>query len=78
MFYVYILKCSDASIYIGQTNNLERRLSQHKDGKVEWTMSRLPVELLKSWSFETRGEAVEYERKFKSGYGRKWIKDNLL
>jgi len=77
MLYVYVLKCKDGTVYIGQTNNLERRLRDHGAGKVKWTRVRLPIVLMKSWSFDTREKAVEYERKFKSGYGRQWIKRNL-
>ena len=78
MFHVYILKCGDGSIYIGQTNNLERRLAQHRSGQVAWTKPRLPVTLIKSKAFPTREEAVKCERRWKSGWGRKWIKEHLL
>ena len=78
MFHVYVLRCSDGSLYIGQTNDLDRRLRDHSRGRVRWTKSRLPIELLKSKAFHTRAEAVNCERRLKSGYGRKWIKDHLL
>ena len=78
MFHVYILKCSDGSVYIGQTGDLPRRLRQHEQGRVKWTRSRLPVILLKTKSFKTREAAVECERKLKSGFGRQWVKKHLL
>jgi len=78
MFQVYILKCCDGSIYIGQTSDLQRRLAEHGAGMVSWTRSRLPVELLKTFTFRSRGQAVRCEKKLKSGFGRKWIKEHLL
>ena len=47
MAYVYILKCSDSSYYIGVTNNIERRLAEHHYGEIKsYTSSRLPVKLV--------------------------------
>jgi len=45
---VYILKCSDDTLYTGWTNNLERRLSQHNGGKQgsRYTRARRPVALV--------------------------------
>ena len=46
MFYLYILKSqNDGNLYIGSTNDLRRRLSEHNSGKVQSTMSRRPLEL---------------------------------
>jgi len=46
MFYVYVLKsCTDGNLYIGSTNDLRRRLSEHNCGKVRSTKSRRPFEL---------------------------------
>jgi len=43
---VYILSCSDDSLYTGMTCDLDRRLSDHKAGRgAEWTRKRRPVEL---------------------------------
>ncbi|MSU60407.1 MAG: GIY-YIG nuclease family protein, partial [Candidatus Staskawiczbacteria bacterium] len=33
MFFTYILECSDKSLYVGCTNNLEKRLKQHNESK---------------------------------------------
>ena len=44
---VYILRCSDGSLYCGWTNDLERRLAAHNSGKgAKYTRSRRPVELM--------------------------------
>jgi len=41
---VYILKCSDATHYVGCTKNLNERMGRHNSGQVQHTKSRLPVE----------------------------------
>tara|TARA_Y100001958_G_C21215643_1_gene541040 strand:+ start:493 stop:759 length:267 start_codon:yes stop_codon:yes gene_type:complete len=44
---VYILKCSDGSLYTGVTTELSRRLKEHQAGKgAKYTKSRLPVEVV--------------------------------
>ncbi len=66
-FFVYILRCSDGSYYTGHTDNLEKRVSEHKLGKCSgYTSQRLPVELIFSTTFHTRDEAFVAERKIKS------------
>jgi putative endonuclease len=47
-FFVYILKCSDQTFYIGSTNDLEKRLHQHNNLKsgAHYTKIRRPVELI--------------------------------
>lgn len=76
-FCVYVLRCSDNSFYIGQTNDLERRIEEHKKGKVSWTSKHLPIELIHWEFYHTREEAVEREQKLKTGFGRKWLKENF-
>src|SRR6478609_2835226 len=47
MAYMYILECSDRSLYVGSTINLEARLWQHQVGEgAIYTRMRLPVKLL--------------------------------
>lgn len=45
MFYVYILECADTSLYVGSTNNLEKRLKEHNTAKngAHYTKIRRPV-----------------------------------
>lgn len=62
MNYVYIVKCGDGSLYTGWTNDLQKRLRRHNDGKgAKYTRSRLPVELVYSETFETPREAQSRE-----------------
>ena len=45
--FVYMLRCKDGSLYTGWTNNLERRLAMHQQGKgAKYTRGRTPVELV--------------------------------
>ena len=65
-----MLHCDDRSFYIGHTDNLEMRLSQHEAGSFPgYTQSRLPVKLVWSQSFGTRLEALEAARRIK-GWSR--------
>lgn len=66
MNYTYILKCSDGTLYCGWTNNLEKRLKAHNEGKgAKYTRSRLPVTLVYFEEFETQRQAQSREVKIK-------------
>ena len=70
-FFVYILRCSDNSYYIGHTDNLEKRLEEHVNRLVGgYTSSRLPVVLVFHQAFSSRDEAFAIERQLK-GWSRK-------
>ena len=69
-YYVYLLRCSDGSYYVGRTNDLEQRLAAHERGAIEGcTLSRRPVELVSSDRFFRRLEAFHRERRIK-GWSR--------
>ena len=62
MNYTYILKCKDGTFYTGWTNNLEKRLKDHNEGKgAKYTKARRPVELVYYETFETKEEAMSRE-----------------
>jgi putative endonuclease len=67
MFFVYILKCSDGSLYVGCTNDLERRLDQHNNSKwgAHYTKIRRPVNMIYYESFSTLKEARKRESEIK-------------
>ncbi|HAU1034128.1 TPA: GIY-YIG nuclease family protein, partial [Legionella pneumophila] len=73
MFWVYILQCSDKSYYTGQTDNLEKRLTQHQDKMIPgcYTSTRLPIQLKFSQEFMSREEALNAERQIKGWSRRK-------
>ncbi|HEY4501272.1 MAG TPA: GIY-YIG nuclease family protein [Candidatus Paceibacterota bacterium] len=68
MHFVYILKCADNSLYVGCTNDLEKRLKQHNDSKLgaHYTKIRRPVMLKYSEIFSTLKEARQREAEIKS------------
>ena len=62
MSFVYILKCNDDSLYTGWTNNLEKRVKAHSNGKgAKYTKARLPVELVYFEEYENKVEAMRRE-----------------
>jgi len=65
--WLYILRCSDGSYYVGTTRgSLESRVAQHNAGTFEgYTASRRPVELIFSQWFDQITDAIENERKLK-------------
>lgn len=66
---VYILKCNDGKFYTGFTNNLQRRLKEHEDGKSFSTRYRLPFELVTYIVFCDKQKAYAFEKYLKSGSG---------
>ncbi|MFE7845554.1 GIY-YIG nuclease family protein [Microbacterium sp. NPDC057407] len=70
MAYMYILECSDRSLYVGSPRNLEHRLAQHGDGEgAIYTRSRLPVRLLYFERFDRVDDAYRREKQVQ-GWGR--------
>lgn len=66
MYYIYILKCSDNTLYTGFTNNLENRIKVHNSGKgAKYTRYRLPVQLVYYEEFETKSDALKREHQIK-------------
>ncbi|HXP98790.1 MAG TPA: GIY-YIG nuclease family protein [Solirubrobacteraceae bacterium] len=64
--WVYVLRCGDGSLYTGWTNDLNRRIARHTAGKASrYTASRLPVELVASWSMSDRSSAMREEMRIK-------------
>jgi putative endonuclease len=78
-FYTYILQSqSHLTYYYGQCKNLERRLKQHNAGKVRYTKGRMPWKLHYFETFETRSEAMQREKFFKSIEGYKFLKSEKI
>ena len=66
MHYVYILKCSDDSHYVGYTTNLENRLKEHNEGSGgRNTRIKRPTELLYMEKFENKFAALKRETQIK-------------
>jgi putative endonuclease len=70
-YFVYVLKSeSTGTSYIGHTSNLEKRLTEHNNGKSLSTRSKKPWKLIYKEEYPTRSEAASRERYFKSVKGR--------
>lgn len=71
-FTVYMLRCSDDSLYTGMTSNLEQRFQEHESGKYpdSYTHELRPVELVFTREFDNTHDAIMWERKIK-GWSRK-------
>lgn len=68
LWYVYVLRCADGSLYTGVAKDLQRRLLQHNGqqaGGSRYTRGRRPVELLWSESEQDRGAAQRREAAIK-------------
>ena len=66
MYYVYILKCCDSTLYTGITTDLQKRLATHNSGKgAKYTRSRLPVELAYQEQQPDKSSALKREIEIK-------------
>jgi len=69
-FWAYMLHCHAGRLYVGHTDDLERRIAQHESGSVRgFTRAYLPVKLVWSEESPTRYEALATERRIK-GWNR--------
>ncbi len=66
-WWVYLLRCSDGSLYCGITTDLGRRVKQHNNGTAsKYTRSRLPVRLAISMPEPDRASALRFEARIKA------------
>ena len=74
-YYVYVLRSLERKyIYVGLTNNIQRRIKEHQVGKERTTRSYRPFELILTEEYANRKEARVREKYLKSGCGKEWIK----
>ncbi len=78
MYTVYTIKSLERNyIYVGLTNNLERRFSEHDSGRNKTTKPYKPFKLIYSETLPTRAEARNREKYLKSGIGKQFLKSLL-
>lgn len=66
MWYVYILRCGDGTLYTGSTDNVDKRLEAHRSGKgAKYTRGRGPLELVYAEQLPDRSAALRREYKIK-------------
>jgi predicted GIY-YIG superfamily endonuclease/superfamily II DNA or RNA helicase len=76
--FVYAIRCADDTIYIGQTDDLNRRWEEHRQGKgATWTASHGVRYVLQFEAVASRQEAVDLEKKWKTGSGREQLRAKL-
>ncbi len=73
-FWVYILRMSNGKYYTGITNDLDRRITEHKQGRSKSTRRYLPLEIQWIRIEKTRKEARALEVKIKSRGARRFLK----
>lgn len=80
MHYVYILKSQrhPDKYYIGQTNDVAKRLCVHNNGGSPYTAKYKPWDLVSAISFDTQDKAIRFEQYLKSGSGRAFITKRFL
>ena len=72
MFFVYVLlSLSDKTTYIGSTDNVEKRVKEHNQGKTKSTKHKLPLELVYYEAFQTRTKARKREIELKKNSSAK-------
>ena len=73
MYYVYIVKCSDETLYTGISTELERRINEHNTSEkgAKYTRIRRPVKLVYSEEHEDRSSASKREYEIKKKMSRK-------
>ncbi|OGY46361.1 MAG: endonuclease [Candidatus Buchananbacteria bacterium RIFCSPHIGHO2_02_FULL_45_11b] len=88
MYYLYLLKCADKTLYAGITVDLARRVKEHNFSKLgaKYTRARRPVKLVWAKRFRNRSLAARAENKIKKlsraeksalarAYGRQFLKN---
>jgi predicted GIY-YIG superfamily endonuclease len=79
MWFVYILKSTTSDfIYIGSTNNQERRLKEHNEGKSQSIKASAAFEIEAYVAVKTESKARELEKYFKTGSGKAMSADFIL
>ena len=78
MYYVYLLKLKDKSIYTGSTPDLERRIKEHETGKCIFTENHRPLKLIWYCAFTDRLTARKFENYLKKGSGQAFRNKHLV
>ncbi|MBI4029997.1 GIY-YIG nuclease family protein [Candidatus Berkelbacteria bacterium] len=77
-WYVYILRSlKDSKFYIGITNNLKRRLDEHRIGKNTSTAKRIPLEIIYFEAHRSKKDARRREQYFKTTKGKTTLRSIL-
>ena len=75
--YVYVLQNELGFLYTGCTSNLKKRITQHQDGKSEYTKNRGPYNLIYYEACLNKDDAYRRERYLKTGMGKRYLRNRL-
>ena len=75
---IYVLRSfKDGNLYVGCTSDIERRLSDHREGRVRSTKSRRPFSLIYKEEFTNKYEAFKKEKYYKTVKGKRELKNKI-
>ena len=76
-YIVYILYSQKRSrYYVGQTDNIKKRLERHNNGLVPSTKGGSPWQLIKTFEVANRSEALKLEKRIKKRGAKRFLEDN--
>ena len=80
IYYVYILRSinSPEKVYVGYTNNLNRRLKEHNAGSQTYSKRYAPWELITYTGFSKRETATKFEKHLKTPSGKAFLRKHLI
>ena len=77
-FYVYVLQSEkDNQWYTGYSDNLQRRLKEHKSGQCYATKNRRPLKLIYFEGCLSEDDAIAREKYLKSGMGKRFLRNRM-
>jgi len=78
MYYTYVLRShKDNNLYIVYSGDLIKRFKEHNDGLVNATRGRKPFDLIYYEACKDKKKAIEREKYFKTGFGRKFLNNRI-
>jgi putative endonuclease len=78
MYFVYVLRSIKyGTRYVGNTQNVDKRLEEHNTGRVRYTKGRMPWTVVCTEQYQTKSAAMKREKFLKSGQGRGFL-DSIL
>jgi len=66
------------NLYVGSTNDIARRLTEHNSGKVDSTKNRTPFNLEAYFAVKDKSTAIDLEKYLKTGSGRAFLQKRIL
>jgi len=78
MYYTYVLRSlHDCELYIGFTEDLNKRVKEHAAGEVDVTRNRRPLALVYYEACLSKKKALDREKYFKTGFGRRFLNNRI-